>query len=135
MTFVAHTQPVSQRRPIAGYVLTALVALFLAFDTIAKVLVLAPAVQGTLQLGYPAQSVRWIGIIQLICVVLYVVPRTAVVGALLLTGYLGGAVASQLRVGAPLLSHTLFPIYVAALLWGALYLRETRLRALLPLRR
>jgi len=77
----------------------------------------------------------WIGIIQLICVVLYLVPRTAVLGALLLTGYLGGAVASQLRVGAPLLSHTLFPIYVAALLWGGLYLREPRLRALLPFRR
>ena len=135
MTSVAHTQPVSQKRRIAGYVLTALVALFLGFDTIAKVLVLAPAVQGTLQLGYPAQSVLWIGIIQLICVVLYLVPRTAVLGALLLTGYLGGAVASQLRVGAPLLSHTLFPIYVAALLWGGLYLREPRLRALLPFRR
>jgi len=133
MTSVA--QPVSQKRRIAGYVLTALVALFLGFDTIAKVLVLAPAVQGTTQLGYPAQSVLWIGIIQLICVVLYLVPRTAVLGALLLTGYLGGAVASQLRVGAPLLSHTLFPIYVAALLWGGLYLREPRLRALLPFRR
>jgi len=135
MTTVGHTQPVSQKRAIAGYILTALVALFLGFDTTLKVLVLAPAVQGTLQLGYPAQSVLWIGIIQLICVVLYLVPRTAVLGALLLTGYLGGAVASQLRVGAPLLSHTLFPIYVAALLWGGLYLREPRLRALLPFRR
>jgi hypothetical protein len=65
---------------------------------------------------------------------LYLVPRTAVPGALLLTGYLGGAIASQMRVGSPLLSHTLFPIYVALLLWGGLYLRETRLRELLPLR-
>src|SRR6266446_6916491 len=135
MTTVGHTQPVSQKRRIAGYVLTALVALFLGFDTIAKVLVLAPAVQGTLQLGYPAQSVLSIGIIELACVVLYLVPRTAVLGALLLTGYLGGAVASQLRIGAPLLSHTLFPIYVAALLWGGLYIRETRLCQLLPFRR
>jgi hypothetical protein len=131
MTSVAHIQ----KRPLVGYILTALVVLFLAFDTALKVLVLAPAVQGTTQLGYPAQSVLWIGIIELVCVVLFLAPPTAVLGALLLTGYLGGAVASQLRIGAPLLSHTLFPIYVAALLWGALYLRETRLRALLPFRR
>jgi len=137
MASVAHAQPVTQKRPLAGYVLTALVALFLGFDTIIKVLALAlaPAVQGTTQLGYPAQSVLWLGIIELGCVVLYLAPRTSVLGALLLTGYLGGAVASQLRVGAPLLRHTLFPIYVAALLWGGLYLRETRLGALLPFRR
>src|SRR5438094_731464 len=120
MTIAAQTLATTHTRPLAGYVLTALVALFLAFDTLAKVFVLAPAVQGT---------------IQLVCVVLYLVPRTAVLGALLLTGYLGGAVASQLRIGAPLLSHTLFPIYVAALLWGALYIRETRLREQLPYRR
>jgi len=135
MTSAAHTLSATQKRPWVGYLLTALVALFLAFDTIAKVLVLAPAVQGTAQLGYHAQSVLWIGVIELTCVVLYLVPRTAVVGALLLTGYLGGAVASQLRVGAPLLSHILFPIYTAALLWGGLYVRETRLRELLPFRR
>ena len=135
MTSVAHIQTTSQKRLLVGYILTALVALFLAFDTALKVLVLAPAVQATTQLGYPGQSVVWIGIIELACVVLYLVPRTAVLGTLLLTGYLGGAVASQLRVGAPLLSHKLFPIYVAVLLWGALYLRETRLRELLPFRR
>ncbi len=135
MTIPAQTPATTHKRPLAGYVLTALVALFLAFDTIAKVFVLAPAVQGTAELGYPAHSVLWIGIIELVCVVLYLVPRTAVLGALLLTGYLGGAVASQLRISAPLLSHTLFPIYVAALLWGALYIRETRLRQLLPFRR
>ena len=117
-----------------GYVLTAMVALFLAVDTALKVLVLAPAVQGTTQLGYPVQSVIWIGLIELGCLVLYLVPRTALLGALVLTGYLGGAVASQLRVGAPLLSHILFPIYVAALLWGGLYLRDTRVRTLLPIR-
>lgn len=117
-----------------GYVLTVIVALFLAVDTALKVLVLSPAVQGTTQLGYPAQSVIWIGLIELSCLVLYLVPRTALLGALVLTGYLGGAVASQLRVGAPLLSHILFPIYVAALLWGGLYLRDTRVRTLLPVR-
>ena len=77
----------------------------------------------------------WIGIIELACLVLYLTPRTSVVGSLLLTGYLGGAVATHVRISSPLLTHTLFPIYVAVLLWGGLYLRETRLRALVPLRR
>jgi DoxX-like family len=120
---------------VVSYVLTAFVALFLTFDTTLKVLRLAPAVQGTAALGYPADDVLVIGLIELVCLGLYLVPRTAVLGALLLTGYLGGATASQLRVGSPLLSNTLFPIYVALLLWGGLYLRETRLRELLPLRR
>lgn len=135
MTSVAHAPTHTHTRPIAGYVLTTLVALFLSLDSAAKVLALAPAVQGTTALGYPASSVVWIGAIELVCLVLYLVPRTAVLGALLLTGYLGGAVASHLRIGSPLFSHILFPIYVAALLWGGLYLRETRLRALLPTRR
>jgi DoxX-like family len=117
------------------YLLTALVALFLTFDTVIKVLRLAPAVQGTTALGYPADTVLWIGMIELACLALYLVPRTAVLGAILLTGHLGGAIATHVRVGSPLLSHTLFPIYVALLLWGGLYLREPRLRELVPLRR
>ena len=135
MTSVAHVQSQTHARPIAGYILTTLVALSLSLDSVLKVLALAPAVRGTTALGYPAASVVWIGAIELVCLVLYLVPRTAVLGALLLTGYLGGAVASHLRIGSPLFSHVLFPIYVAALLWGGLYLRETRLRALLPTRR
>lgn len=135
MTSAVHALPGMQKRPVAGYILTALVALFLAFDTTLKVLGLPAAVQGTMNLGYPAQSVIWIGTIQLICLVLYLVPRTTVLGAVLLTGYLGGAVASQVRVEAPLFSHVLFPIYTAALMWGGVYLRETRLRAVVPVRR
>ena len=134
MTSVAHTLSVT-KRPLAGSVLTALGALFLTFDTIIKVLALAPAVQGTVQLGYEAGAVIWIGAIELVCLVLYLIPRTAVLGALLLTGYLGGAVASHVRLGSPLFSHILFPIYIALLLWGGLYLRETRLRELVPFRR
>ena len=134
MTSAVHALPGMQKRPVAGYILTALVALFLAFDTTLKVLGLPAAVQGTMNLGYPAQSVIWIGTIQLICLVLYLVPRTTVLGAVLLTGYLGGAVASQVRVEAPLFSHVLFPIYTAALMWGGVYLRETRLRAVVPVR-
>jgi DoxX-like family len=117
-----------------AYVLTTLAALFLIFDTTIKLLRLGPAVEGTVALGYPEHTVVVIGAIELVCLVLYLVPRTAVLGAVVMTGYLGGAVATHVRVGSPLASHTLFPIYVAALLWGGLYLREPRLRALLPLR-
>jgi hypothetical protein len=127
--------PISKKTFVARYVLTALVALFLAFDTAIKVLQLAPAVEGTTALGYPADRVLPIGVIELVCLALYLVPRTSVLGALLLTGYLGGAIATHVRVGSPLLSHTLFPIYVACLVWGGLYLRETRLRELVPFRR
>ena len=123
-----------KRKRMAGYALTAFVALFLTFDTLLKVLKLAPAVQGTTELGYPAGTVLWIGLIELVCLALYLVPRTSVLGALLLTGYLGGAIATHVRVGSPLVSHTLFPIYVALMLWGGLYLRESRLSQLLPFR-
>ena len=117
-----------------GRLCTGLVALFLAFDTVLKVLKLGPAVQGTMALGYPPGSVQGIGIIELVCLVLYLLPRTSVLGGLLLTGYLGGAIATHVRVSNPLFTHTLFPVYVAIVLWGGLYLREKRLRALVPLR-
>jgi DoxX-like family len=123
----------TQRR--TGAVLTTLVALFLTFDTVIKVLTLAPAIEGTTALGYPADRVFPIGVIELGCLALYLIPGTSVLGAILLTGYLGGAIATHVRVGSPLLSHTLFPIYVAALVWGGLFLREGRLRELLPFRR
>jgi ABC-type uncharacterized transport system permease subunit len=108
---------------------------FLAFDTAMKLLQLEPAMKGTAELGYPLHTVFGIGLVELLCVIAYVVPRTSLLGAVLLTGYLGGAIATHVRVGNPLFSHVLFPIYVAALLWGGLYLRDAALRALLPLRR
>jgi len=114
-----------------GRILGALTVLFLLFDSVIKLTRLPPAIEGTVQLGYPAGSVFGIGLILLVCTVAYIVPRTSIVGAILLTGYLGGAVASQVRVGNPLLTHTLFPVYFAALIWGGLYLRDPRLRALL----
>ncbi len=89
----------------------------------------------TVQLGYREGVVRWRGIVELVCLAAYVVPRTAVLGAILLTGYFGGAVATHVRMGNPLFTHVLFPIYVAVLVWGGLYLREDRLWALVPLRR
>ncbi|MBA3344346.1 MAG: DoxX family protein [Gemmatimonadales bacterium] len=135
MESVIRTAPVSRTRQRAGLIMTVVAVLFLLFDSIIKVMRLAPAMEGTVQLGYPATAVLGIGIIQLVCLVTYVLPRTAVLGAILLTGYLGGAVATHVRIGSPLLTHILFPVYVAVLIWGGLYLRDERLRALVPLRR
>ncbi len=126
--------PLTASRLWTGRVLTAIPILFLAFDGAAKVANVAPVQEAMAQLGYPAHLGAGIGIVLLACVALYAVPRTAVLGAVLLTGYLGGAIATHVRVESPLLSHTLFPIYIAAMIWGGLYLRDARLRALLPLR-
>ncbi|HMF76642.1 MAG TPA: DoxX family protein [Bryobacteraceae bacterium] len=114
-----------------GRILSGFAALFLVFDATMKVLALPPAVQGTTQLGYPASTLLGIGLLQFICLVLYLVPRTALIGAILWTGYLGGAVATHVRVGSPLFTHILFPLYVAALLWAGLWLRDRRVDALL----
>jgi hypothetical protein len=133
ITATPSAQP-SKRRLWIGYILTGLAIAFLLFDTIIKVLKLPVAVDGTVQLGYPASTIFGIGLIELICLALYAFPRTAVLGAILLTGYLGGAIATHVRIGSPLVSHVLFPIYVASLIWGGIYLRERRLRALVPLR-
>ena len=113
-----------------GRIATALAVLFLAFDVVIKLIAAGPAVQGTTALGFAADRVVTIGAIELVCLVLYLVPRTATLGAVLWTGYLGGAIAAQLRAGNPLFSHVLFPTYVAALLWGGLYARDARVRAL-----
>ena len=118
-----------------GRVLSALAILFLLFDCVIKLLQLPVAVEGTTQLGYPATVVLGIGVVELVCLVLYVIPQTSVIGAILFTGYLGGAIATHVRIGSPLLSHVLFPIYVAVLIWGGLYAREDRLRSLIPIRR
>ena len=118
-----------------GRTLSWLAVLFLLFDSTAKLLQVQPVVDGTLQLGYPRDIVFTLGAILLACVAAYVIPRTSVLGALLLTGYLGGAVATHVRVENPLFSHALFPTYIAALLWGGLILRDARLRAFLPIRR
>jgi DoxX-like family len=118
-----------------GRVLSALAILFLSFDAVVKLLRLPVAVEGTTQLGYPGSVVLGIGIVELVCLVLYVVPHTSVLGAILFTGYLGGAIATHVRIGSPLFTHVLFPIYVAVLIWGGLYAREHRLRSLIPIRR
>lgn len=121
------------RRAIwAGRILSGAAVLFLLFDAVVKVLQVAPAVEATVQLGYPVSVIRGIGILEIAFLVAYLLPRTSLLGVILWTGYLGGAVATHVRVGSPLFSHTLFPIYIAALLWAGLWLRDRRLRALLP---
>ena len=114
-----------------GRVLSGLSALFLFVDGAMKVARADVVMKGSAELGYPLHSIFGIGAVLLVCTLLYVLPRTAVLGAVLLTGYLGGAIATHVRVDNPLFSHTLFPIYVAALVWGGLYLRDARVRALL----
>ena len=114
----------------AGRVLTGIAVLFLTFDLSMKLAGVKEAVEGTAQLGWQPHHLPIIGAIELACLVLYLVPRTAPLGALLWTGYLGGAIATHLRLDNPLFTHILFPIYVAAFVWGGLYLRDARVRDL-----
>lgn len=124
--------PASRKALWTGRILSGLAVLFLLFDAALKLMKLRVAINATIELGYSAQFVLWIGAIEFICLLLYVIPRTSILGVILLTGYLGGAVVTHVRVGNPLFSHVLFPIYIALLLWGGLFLREGRLRSLIP---
>jgi hypothetical protein len=128
------TQPSKAARR-TSFVLSFLALAFLLVDAGGKLLQITPAVEGTRELGWNPGVLFSLGVVQLVCWALYVIPRTAVLGALLWTGYLGGAVATHVRIDNPLFSHVLFPVYVALLLWGGLWLRLPALRALLPLRR
>ncbi len=129
------TGSVRSRRALwTGRGLTAIAVAFLALDSLGKLLELQPVVDGTIQLGYPPSVVFSLGVIELLCVLAYLFPRTSVLGVVLLTGYLGGAIATHVRVESPLFSHILFPIYVASFLWAGLFLRDDRLRLFLPWR-
>src|SRR6476661_7819817 len=127
---------VSTKALWAGRIISGFVVFFLLVDAVFKLIrpLPAPAVEAFGKLGYPVEFAAGIGILLLACVAVYLIPRTSVLGAILLTGYLGGAVASHVRVGDPWLSHALFPVYVGLLVWGGLYFREPRLRAVIPLR-
>lgn len=118
-----------------GRSLSGLAVLFLGFDTVLKIVQAPQAIEGSMELGFAASTVFGIGVIEAVCLAAYLIPRTAVLGAVLFTGYLGGAIATHVRLDNPLFTHQLFPIYIAALLWGGLYLRDANLRALLPLRK
>lgn len=118
----------------AGRILSALGVLFLLWDSVMKLMRPPVVLESFERLGYPEGVAIGIGLLQLVCLAVYVIPRTSVLGAILLTGFLGGAVATHLRVGDPLFTHVLFPSYIGAVLWLGLYLRDDRLRTLVPLR-
>lgn len=125
----------TEKRPSAGYILSGLPVLFLLVDAVGKFVKPAAVVEGTQQLGYSESVIVPLGVILLVSTIIYLVPKTSILGAILLTGYLGGAVATHVRVGSPLFSHVLFPVYLGVMLWLGLYLRERRLQAVVPLRR
>jgi len=128
---VARTGGPSPRAVWIGRIVSGFAVLFLTFDAAVKLLQLPVAVEANQQLGYPASVIPVLGLLEIACLIVYLFPRTAALGAILWTGYLGGAVATHVRVGNPLFSHTLFPIYVGALLWVGLWLRDRRVRTLL----
>lgn len=134
MQSTIETSPPSKKRLWTGRIIMSLIVLLLLLDASGKLMRLAPVIEGTVQLGYPESAVFSIGLIQFICIVLYMIPRTSILGAILLTGYLGGAVATHVRIGNPLFTHVLFPIYVGVFIWAGLFLLDSRLRILIPLR-
>jgi hypothetical protein len=129
------TASVSKAAIWAGRIMSGLVIAFFLFDGGIKLVPLDIVITASQQLGIPGELARTLGILSLICTILYAIPQTSVLGAILLTGYLGGTVATHLRIADPLFTHTLFGVYLGLLVWGGLYLRDARLRALIPLRR
>lgn len=125
------TSQVSKKRLWAGRIISGLTVLFLLFDCVVKLLKLAVAIEATARLGYTESLVFGIGVAEFVCTILYVIPRTSVFGAILLTGYLGGATATHVRIGDPFF----FPIVFGALIWAGLWLRDDQLRTFIPLRR
>jgi hypothetical protein len=124
----------SNKQLWTGRILSGLSAAFMILDGGMKLFKPAPVVKATVQLGYPESVIVGLGIVLLVSTLLYLIPRNSVLGAILLTGYLGGAVATNVRVGGPLFNIT-FPVFFGAVLWGGLWFRDQRLRELLPLRR
>ncbi|HWC19434.1 MAG TPA: DoxX family protein [Terriglobales bacterium] len=138
MEAVAYARSKSSTKAVwTGRILGGLAVLFLFVDAIMKLIrpLPTPVSEAAVKLGYPPQMMPVIGGVLLACVIVHVIPRTSMLGAILLTGYLGGAVATHTRVGDPLFSHVLFPVYVGVLVWGGLFLRDECLRELLPFRR
>jgi hypothetical protein len=134
MPFETHSAPASKATLWAGRILTALLVLFLLFDGIAKVMKVAPVLEACAQLEIPERVIPGLGIVLIVATLIYAVPRTSVLGAIVLTGYLGGATWTHVRMGGPVFPM-IFPGLFGAILWGALFLREPRLRAIVPVRR
>ena len=135
MQSALETPTISNPALWTGRVLSSALITFLVFDAVIKLVPLQVVIDTTAALGFPSELARTLGVMTLVCTALYAWPRTAILGAILLTGYLGGAIAIHLRIGNPLLSHTLFGVYLGLMAWGGLYLRDERLRALIPFRR
>ena len=125
---------IRNKRPWAGIIVSTLPALFLLMDAVGKLVKPEPVVTASAELGWGEHLMVPLGVVLLISTVLYIIPKTSVLGAVLLTGYLGGAIATHVRLGSPLFTHQLFPVYLGVLLWLGLFLRDTRVRSLLPLR-
>jgi hypothetical protein len=125
---------ISKTRLWTSYVMSGLVILFMLMDSIMKFVKPPEVIEGTVALGFAEQHISVIGTLGLISTLLYAFPRTSILGAILLTAYFGGAVATHLRLNNPLFTHTLFTIYFGILIWGGLWLRNSKLRELLPLR-
>ena len=133
----AMTDTDSNKALWAGRIISGLVILFLLFDGAIKLVPIAIVMESMEPLGYPpsADIARLLGVLTIVSTILYAIPRTSVLGAILLTGYLGGAIATHLRIGSPLFTHLLFGVYLGVMIWGGLFLRDDRVRALIPLRR
>ena len=134
MQVEALTVPSSKSNILAGRIVGGLVVLFLLFDAIAKIVKVRQVIEGSVQLGVPEGAIAGIGLVLLVCTILYAIPATSVLGAILVTGYLGGAVFTHVRVGGPAF-NVAFAVGFGVLVWLALYLSDARIRALLPLRR
>ncbi len=136
MSTVDHAAPASTAPVWIGRVLSGLLIAFLVFDGAIKLVPLQVVTDTMIELGYSGSvdQARLLGVLTLLCAILYAIPRTSILGAILLTGYLGGAMATHLRIGNPLFSHLLFGLYLGVMAWGGLYLRDARLRALIPFR-
>lgn len=137
MTAIAETLPASTPARWAGRILSGLAIVFLMVDGAIK-LVPWPIVTETMdRMGYGSSDalMRGLGVITIVCTVLYAIPPTSILGAILLTGYLGGAIAAHVRIDSPLFTHTLFGLYLGLMLWGGLWLRDRNLRRLIPFRR
>ncbi|MDF2389246.1 DoxX family protein [Nostoc ellipsosporum NOK] len=134
---ISEASPISPGALWTGRVLSGLIILFMIFDGAIKLPPLDVVTQTMVPLGWPADAgvARMLGIVGLTATALYALPRTSVLGAILLTAYMGGAIATNARIGNPMFSHTLFGVYLGIILWGGLYLRDPRVRALIPFSR
>ena len=131
----AATKPATDVKTWMGRVLSGLVIAFFIFDGGIKLAPLSIVTETMQQLGYPSSATlaRGLGVLLLACTALYVIPQTSILGAILLTGYLGGAIATHVRIASPVFSHLLFGVYLGLILWGGLWLRNERLRQLIPI--